>query len=550
MTSMNTELARQFDNPSHGCAAPEPNAPDPNPPEPSAPEPNPPDPSAPEPNPPDPSAPQPNPPEPAAPPPRLGIFLIALAGFGLELAVSPRYGYVRDELYFLSAGRHLAFGYVDQPPITPLLARVSALLTGNTLIGLRLLPALGLAAIITLTAAMSRLLGAGRTGQLLAALAAATCGEYLGAMHELTTTTPDFVFWTLTLLLVTRLLASGNPRWWLAIGLCVGVASEAKWNIAFLAASLAAGFALTKARALLRSRYLLIGAAIAAVLAAPDLIWQAAHGWPNLDVFRALQTQAGPNRATYWPGQIVFTGLALTPVWIGGLLWCLRRPQARTFRPVAIGCAIAIALQFALGGKPYYSGAAYTFLLAAGCTWLEPRLAPRRAGLAATAMLASAALILPAALPVLPARVLHSVPLQKINYDLAESIAWPRQVAAIARAYRELPASQRRHTTILAGNYGEAGALERYGPTLGLPTAYSGANNFWLWGPPPASASSAIAVNLDPALLRRYFTQVRLVATFWNGLGVADDEQGAQIYLATGLKLPWTRAWPAFRDYS
>jgi len=120
----------------------------------------------------------------------------------VELAVSARYGYVRDELYFLSAGQHLAFGYVDQPPLTPLLARISAALTGNTLVGLRILPALALAALVVMTAAMSRRLGAGRTGQLLAALAAATCAEYLGAMHELTTTTPDLVFWAVTLLLV------------------------------------------------------------------------------------------------------------------------------------------------------------------------------------------------------------------------------------------------------------------------------------------------------------------------------------------------------------
>jgi Dolichyl-phosphate-mannose-protein mannosyltransferase len=482
--------------------------------------------------------------------PRLGIFVIALAAFGLELAVSARYGYVRDELYFLAAGRRLAFGYVDQPPITPLLARASAMLTGNTLVGLRLLPAFGLAAIVVMTAAMSRLLGAGRTGQLLAALAAATCGEYLAAMHELTTTTPDFIFWTITLLLGMRLLASGNPRWWLAIGGCAGVALEAKWNIAFLAVSLAAGLALTPARRLLRSRYLLIGTAIAVVLAAPDLIWQAAHGWPNLAVFRALQTQGWHNRATYWPGQVIFTGLALTPLWLGGLIWCLRREQARVFRPIAIGCVIAIALQFVLGGKPYYSGAAYTFLLAAGCAWLEPRLSPRRAALVATAMLASTALVLPAALPVLPARVLHSVPLQKINYDLGESIAWPSQVGLIARAYHALPRPVRRHTTILAGNYGEAGAIDRYGPGLGLPPVYSGANNFWLWGPPPASATAAIAINLSPALLRRYFTHVQPIATFWNGLGVSDDEQGAQIFLATGLKHPWPATWPAFRNYS
>src|SRR3984957_17242320 len=137
-----------------------------------------------------------------------GIAIVAVAAFAVEMAVSARYGYVRDELYFLSAGHHLAFGYVDQPPLTPLLARAAAALGGNTLVGLRVVPALGLAALVVATTVMSRMLGAGRTGQLLAALAAATCGEYLGAMHELTTTTPDFVCWAITLLLVMRLLAT------------------------------------------------------------------------------------------------------------------------------------------------------------------------------------------------------------------------------------------------------------------------------------------------------------------------------------------------------
>src|SRR5260370_23396700 len=127
-----------------------------------------------------------------------GIAIIAVAAFGAEMAVSARYGYVRDELYFLSAGRHLAFGYVDQPPLTPLLARLAAVAGQNTLVGLRVLPALALAALVVATATMSRMLGAGRTGQLLAALGAATCGEYLGAMHELTTTTPDLVFLAVT----------------------------------------------------------------------------------------------------------------------------------------------------------------------------------------------------------------------------------------------------------------------------------------------------------------------------------------------------------------
>jgi hypothetical protein len=496
------------------------------------------------------------------------------------MAVSARYGYVRDELYFLSAGQHLAFGYVDQPPLTPLLARLGAALGGNTLAGFRVLPALALGALVVMTALMSGRLGAGRTGQVLAALAAATCGEYLGAMHELTTTTPDFVFWAATLLLVMKLLASQDPRWWVAIGGCAGLASEAKWNIVFLLAALAAGFLVTDARRLLRSRYLLTGALIAAALAAPDLIWQAAHGWPGLEVFRALQTEAGHNRLVYWPAQIFYTGVVLTPLWAAGAAWSLRSAAARPFRPVAIACVSVIALQFVLGGKAYYSGAAYTFLLAAGCLPLERRLGRRRASRAdrparggrragpafwlpafripafstpafwaAAAMVAGSALGAPVALPVLPARVLHAVPLQKINYDLGEEISWPSLVALAAREYRALPAAQRARTTILTGNYGEAGAIDRYGPGDGLPEAYSGANNFWLWGPPPAGDSAAIAVNFDPALLRREFAHVRRVATFRNGLGVADDEQGVPVFLATGLRSSWARAWPAFRAY-
>jgi hypothetical protein len=487
-----------------------------------------------------------------------GIAIIAVAAFGAEMAVSARYGYVRDELYFLSAGRHLAFGYVDQPPLTPLLARLAAVAGRGSLVALRVLPALGLAAMVVLTAVMSRMLGAGRTGQLLAALAAATCGEYLGAMHELTTTTPDFVCWAVTLLLVLKLLKSQDPRWWLAIGASAGVASEAKWNIAFLVAGLAAGFLATDARRLLRSRYLLAGCVIAAALAAPDLIWQAAHGWPSIEVFRALQGQAGHNRAVYWIAQVFFTGPVLAPVWVTGAIWSVRSGAARLFRPAGIACVLVIVAQFVLGGKAYYPGAAYTFLLAAGCVPLERWLAARRplagkirpAAVMAGAMLAGAVIAAPVTLPVLPARALHTVPVQKINYDLGEEIAWPKLVALVSREYRARPAAQRRHTTILTGNYGEAGAIDRYGPGFGLPGVYSGANNFWLWGPPPAADSAAIVVNMDPAFLHREFRHVRLAATFRNGLGVSDDEQGAQVFVATGLRTSWAKAWPAFRNYS
>src|SRR6201996_5696179 len=485
------------------------------------------------------------------------VALIAAAAFGLEIAVSARYGYVRDELYFLSAGHHLAFGYVDQPALTPLLARLGQLATGNTLAGGGVGPARAVAARVVFPAAMSRQLGAGRAGQLLAALATATCGEYLGVTHELTTETPDLVFWAITLLLLTRLLTTRDPRWWLAIGVSVGVGAEAKWNIGFLVAAVAVSLLATRERELLRSRYLLVGGLLAVALAAPDLVWQAQHGWPNFEVFRALQSDAGANRISYWPAQILYTGPALTPIWVAGLVWSLRNRAARPFRALGLACAIVIVAQFVLGGKPYYPGGVYTFLFAAGGVAVERWLAARRlqgktrlnAPRLGAIMVVCAAIGAPIGLSVLPARALHTVPLQKINYDLGETIGWSQQVALVAREYRALPAAERARTTILTGNYGEAGALARYGPAENLPTAYSGDNNFWLWGPPPAADTDAIAVNVDPGLLHREFAHVRQIATFDNGLGVDDDEQGAPIYLVTGLRTSWAQAWAAFRDY-
>ncbi len=362
------------------------------------------------------------------------VWLAAAAAFGVEMAVSGRYGYVRDELYFLAAGRHLAWGYVDQPSLTPLLARIDSAATGGTLVGLRALPALGLAALVLLTAAMARALGAGRGGQLLAALATGCCAEYLGAMHELTTTPVDFVAWALVLLAVTKLLTRSDPRWWIAVGGLAGLGMDAKWNIGFLVAGLGLGFALTPAAwPLLRSRYLVCGAVLFAVLAAPDFVWQALHGWPNFAVFGHLNQQAWQNRALYWPIQVVYTSIALVPLWVGGIAWALRDARVRV---VAVAAMAVIIAQFALGGKGYYPGGVYTFCFAAGATALAGRPLRRRAVVYCAAAAVSAVI----ALPLLPAAALARFPVQKVNYDLGEEIGWPLQVALLARTYDALPA--------------------------------------------------------------------------------------------------------------
>jgi 4-amino-4-deoxy-L-arabinose transferase-like glycosyltransferase len=472
------------------------------------------------------------------------VWLAAVTAFLIEMAFSARYGYVRDELYFLAAGAHPAAGYVDQPSLTPLLAHLDALVTGNTLVGLRALPALGLAALVLLTAAMARALGAGSRGQLLAAIAAGGTGEYLGAMHELTTTVLDFVAWAVALYLVTRLLTSRDPRWWPAIGGAAGIGMSAKWNIGFLVAGLVLGFAGTpQARPLLRTWYLVAGAAVFAALAAPDFLWQAAHGWPNLAVFRVLQGDAWQNRAQYWPLQVVYTSILLVPLWVRGIRWALRHPVLRV---VGIAAVFVLVTQFILGGKAYYPGGIYTFCFAAGAVSLEG-LPWRRRALTGIAAGVISSLI---ALPVLPAAALARVPVQKVNYDLGEEIGWPTEVAALAAAWRALPPAERERATLLAGNYGEAGAVDRYGASFGLPQVYSGANSFWFWGPPPAADTVVVAVDVDPALLRREFAHVTQVAVYHNELNVADDEQGAVIDVATGLRTSWAAAWPAFKHFS
>jgi hypothetical protein len=253
--------------------------------------------------------------------------------------------------------------------------------------------------------------------------------------------------------------------------------------------------------------------------------------------------QAGANRALYWPIQAVYTSIVLVPLWVGGIAWALRDARLRV---VAVAAVAVIVAEFALGGKGYYPGGIYTFCFAAGATALSGRPLRRRAAVYCVAAAVSAVI----ALPLLAAAALARFPVQKVNYDLGEEIGWPSQVALVARAYDSLPASERSVAVVVAGNYGEAGAVDRYGAAPGLPPVYSGANNYWLWGPPPARDTVAVAINVDPALLRRWFSSVRVAAVYRNGLGVSDDEEGAVICVACGLRSSWAAAWPSFRDYS
>jgi hypothetical protein len=479
------------------------------------------------------------------------VWLIAAAAYALELVVSSRYGYDRDELYFVVAGQHPAAGYVDQPLLTPLLARLAVLLTGNTLVGLRAMAGLGLPMVVTLTASMARMLGASRSGQVVAALAVSCCGEYLGVFHRFTTTPVDFTFWVVLSWLTIRLLTSRDRRWWLPIGVVAGTGLEAKWNIAFLIAGLVIGFLATQRPPLRGSLpetearlaggpYLWAACILTVILITPDIVWQAMHGMPNIGVFRHLQQYAPELRFAYWPAQVFYTSIVLAPLWFRGLRRLLRED---TLRPAGITAAVVLGTQFLLGGKPYYPAGIYPLLFAAGSVGLSLTVARVSRYLAAGAL---ATLI---SLPVLPAAALSFRPLQLINPELGEQVGWLKEVGLVASVYKSLPPAQRSRAALLAGNYGEAGAIDHFGPALGLLPAYSGHNNFWLWGPPPADDTVVVAIGVDPSVLRASFASVRRVATYANGLGISNLEEGTPVYLATGMRTSWAAAWPAFRHY-
>jgi 4-amino-4-deoxy-L-arabinose transferase-like glycosyltransferase len=474
---------------------------------------------------------------------------IAAAAVILELAVSGRYGYQRDELYFIVCGQHLAFGYVDQPPLAPLLSRLSSIVFGPSIIGLRVVPALCLGLMVLVTAAIAGRFGAGPLGQLLAAVACASSSEYLAAGHLLTTTILDYCAWGLTLYFAVRLLDSLDPRWWLATGLAVGIGLDAKWNIGFLVLGLTVGLLVTPSRHLLGNRYALFAAVLALAVGSPDLIWQTMHGWPNLDVFRALEAQAAHNRAVYWPVQVTYTGLALAPLWIAAFVWFWRDTAAARFRPLGVAAAAVLLLVFVTGGKPYYCGGIFTLLFAAGATKLEPWAARsgRRMATMIAVMLASSLLVLPLALPVLPARTLQASRLGRVAYP-ADTTNWPSLVGVVAKAYDALPSSLRSTTVILAGDYGEAAAITVVGAHLGLPGVYCGQNNFWLWGPPPEGATSVLAVGIDRQSLEREFVSVRLVGVLAQS-GIGYLGLPVSVYIATGLRAPWTRTWWSLRRY-
>jgi hypothetical protein len=469
------------------------------------------------------------------------------------VTASGRYGYHRDELYFLQAGKHLAFGYVDQPPLTPLLARVATELFGDSLVGLRLVSALAAGAVVLLTGLITRELGGGRVAQALAAGCMAVSAFLLAVGHLLSTSTFDLLVWTAVSWLMIRALRDGG-RVWAVVGVVGGIGLQNKTLAAFLLMALAVGVVLVGPRDRLRSPWPWCAAGIALVIWAPALLWQARHGWPQLELSEAIAAGSSGTsepRELFVPMQLVLVSPFLVPVWVAGLWRLARSPALRAYRTFAVAYPLLATLFGVTGGKPYYLAGLYPVLLAAGA---EPTLRWCRAGASRVRpALLGAALALSALvagvlfLPVVPTDALAGTPIVDINYDAGETVGWPAFVRTVAHVHRSLSSAERDHATVLAQNYGEAGAVDRYGPELGLPRAYSGHNSYAEWGPPPESATVAIVIGYDQSRLRTWFGSVEEAARIDNGLDLDNDEQDTPIWLCRDRRAPWSQIWPGVR---
>ncbi|MFC6563928.1 glycosyltransferase family 39 protein [Actinoplanes utahensis] len=478
------------------------------------------------------------------------VGLIAASVTLLLLITSNRYGYHRDELYFRLLADHPQWGYADQPPFTPMLVRLGIEAFGDTLWAIRAPAALILGLTAVVAALIAREAGGGRAAQTIAASAA--FGAFpLSAAHVTSTTSADLLVWLGVLFFTIRALLWDRPRAWLGAGVVAGLGLYNKHLVVILLLCLGAALLLAGPRSALRSRHLWAGAALALLIGLPNLIYQMLNGFPQAEMAAAIAAdKGGESRRMLLPMQ--FALLTLPPVWIAGIVAVLREPRLRVLRAVAVAYPLMLLLVLVTAGQPYYPVGLLLGLLAIGAVPVE-RWATGRAGrkalVAAGVLVTSAAGVL-TSLPVIPAdRLAGSLPIA-VNQTIADQLGWREYVWQVASVHAVLPEADRRRAVLFTGNYGEAGALDRYGPSLGLPGVYSGHNELHRYGPPPESRTVVIAVlQAEPDRASAMLGACQTRARLHNSLGVENEEVGARVYLCR-ISEPWSAVWPRLAHFS
>lgn len=476
------------------------------------------------------------------------VLVVAAIKLLVTLAVSNRYGFHRDEMYYRMCGLHLSLGYVDFPPVTPVLARAANLVAGDSLVALRLLSILAGTVVLWLAARMARELGGSGTAQVLAALAVLLAPMYLGGNLLFQTVTFDQLAWTVVLVLVLRLLRTEDPRHWPPIGLAFGVGLEIKYTILALAFGLLAGTVLSPLRAHLRTPWPWLAGLIALLLLVPNLAWQVQHGWASLSYLQQHRSESG-SRPAFVLEQLTLVGPPLLPLLLLGFVELFK---SRRTRLLGWTCLVTVLALFLAGGKSYYAGPLYPLLFAAGSVRLASfvdRGRPRWARPTIVALLLLGVLAAPISIPLLPTRAMADTSLWKIRKDYADMVGWPDLAAQAARVYRGLPQDERRQTAILTWSYGLAGPIDLYGPAYGLPPPVSPHLTYYYWKPAQLRARTVIALGVPRSVLLELFRSVRQVGVVRNHLGIRNEEYGSPIALCRQPRQSLDLVWPRLQRF-
>jgi len=490
----------------------------------------------------------------AAMPALLGI---AGAVVVLHLLTNGRYGFHRDELQFLSDARHLDWGFVAYPPLTPFLERIGLSLFGLSLVGLRLFSVIAQAAAIVISGLMAHELGGRRLAQVTTALAVALSPIPIFEGTEFQYTSFDFLWWVLIAYLTFRLLQSDNPRWWLAIGAVVGIGLLTKYAIVFFIAGILGGVVLSRARRYLLSGWFWGGIALALLIFLPNFLWQVRHGFISYTFLQHIHVRdVGEGRADgFLLGQfLICANLFAAPLWLIGLVAFFRD---RRYRMMAWMYVIPVALFFFGKGRHYYAAGVYPMLIAMGAVacgrllYSLPNWGRRTIEAVFFAGLASCGAYFVAGwVPLASSGPLRDFALNH-SEDLREEIGWDDLVRTVAGIRDALPQDQQANLGIVVGNYGEQGAIEMFGPAYHLPPPISLTNSAWLRGYPAQPPTTLIVVGVSREWSGRIFTGCRLAGHNGNREGVKNEESHyhPDIFVCGSPILPWPEFWKKYQSF-
>jgi len=496
------------------------------------------------------------------------VVYVGLVRIVLYLLAGPHYGYFRDELYFLACGEHPAWGYVDQPPLIGWTAWLLEHTIGTSLWALRLLPAVAGVATILLAGRLAGELGGGRWAMFLAALATLMAPVLLAMSHLFTMNAFDPLLWTAIALLIVRIANGGGERLWLVVGALVGITILNKYGVIFWVSGIFAGLCLTPLRRSLRQRWLWIGCTIAALIALPNFLWEWTHHFPFLELMHNVR-ESGRDIALpplpYLQAQAQMLGFIAALLVLFALLFFFSR-RGRPFRVLGWAYLVFLAEMMFLHGKMYYLAAVYPMLFAAGAVWMES-VTRRKAwvwakpGLAG-AIIAVSGIYLPTILPVLSVPHFLSyehklgIEQQKFEHNTpgvlpqlyADMFGWEEIAQRVAAFYHSLPPGVQRRTAIFANNYGDAGAIDLFGPKYGLPKAIGGHQNYWIWGPRDYSGESMIVLGEgDERNMQNDCTSYSVIGTTQYPLSRPDEWN--PIYYCRGFKWDLQTIWPELKRW-